>query len=186
MSRKDEICLQLKMKKHYIKTWKISREYYIMHSPHNKVSALTRTICWVLQPLIFNLFHRQLTVVSNLLVTVNSSVNFVIYCIFGQKFRRSFLKLICCGTLPMDQQGFKTRAYSHYGDRMSFSATQHTQSMRLSIPNNVQTFKSSHCYGVERGSYKQVKGVPDNPVLLKNMRSNRSPLREEPSPDWKY
>ncbi|CAK1547972.1 unnamed protein product [Leptosia nina] len=32
---------------------------------------------------------------SNLLVTINSSVNFVIYVIFGEKFKRIFLKLFC-------------------------------------------------------------------------------------------
>ncbi len=36
-----------------------------------------------------------LTQTSNFLVTVNSSVNFVIYCIFGEKFKRIFLKAMC-------------------------------------------------------------------------------------------
>lgn len=34
---------------------------------------------------------------SNLLVTINSSVNFVIYVIFGEKFKRVFLKMFCSG-----------------------------------------------------------------------------------------
>ena len=38
----------------------------------------------------------QLIQVSNLLVTINSSVNFVIYCIFGNKFKQTFLQLFCC------------------------------------------------------------------------------------------
>ncbi|XP_064114594.1 FMRFamide receptor-like isoform X1 [Macrobrachium nipponense] len=42
----------------------------------------------------------ELTVASNLLVTINSSVNFIIYCIFGQKFRRVFLKMFCSRILP--------------------------------------------------------------------------------------
>lgn len=33
--------------------------------------------------------------VSNLLVTFNSSVNFAIYCIYGQKFRQLFLRIFC-------------------------------------------------------------------------------------------
>lgn len=32
---------------------------------------------------------------SNLLVNINSSSNFIIYCIFGQKFRRLFLRIFC-------------------------------------------------------------------------------------------
>lgn len=35
---------------------------------------------------------------SNLLVTINSSVNFIIYVIFGEKFKRLFLKLFCSHT----------------------------------------------------------------------------------------
>ncbi|KAF7275901.1 hypothetical protein GWI33_011159 [Rhynchophorus ferrugineus] len=36
---------------------------------------------------------------SNLLVTINSSVNFVIYVIFGEKFQRLFLILFCHNSL---------------------------------------------------------------------------------------
>ena len=32
---------------------------------------------------------------SNMLVTLNSSVNFIIYCIFGEKFKRIFLQMFC-------------------------------------------------------------------------------------------
>lgn len=43
----------------------------------------------------FDIFFSALVRVSNLLITVNSSVNFVIYCIFGRKFKRTFLVLFC-------------------------------------------------------------------------------------------
>ncbi|XP_055711920.1 FMRFamide receptor-like [Phlebotomus papatasi] len=36
---------------------------------------------------------------SNLLVTINSSVNFIIYVIFGEKFKRIFLTLFCKGRI---------------------------------------------------------------------------------------
>lgn len=36
-----------------------------------------------------------LTQVSNLLVTLNSSVNFIIYIIYGEKFQRLFLMIFC-------------------------------------------------------------------------------------------
>lgn len=46
---------------------------------------------------------NRLVMVSNLLVTVNSSINFVIYVIFGKKFQHVFLKMFCSGRpLPRD------------------------------------------------------------------------------------
>lgn len=33
---------------------------------------------------------------SDLLVVVNSSCNFVVYCLFGKTFRRVFLSTLCC------------------------------------------------------------------------------------------
>jgi len=40
-----------------------------------------------------------LTQISNLMVTLNSSVNFIIYCIYGEKFKRLFCAIFCsrCG-----------------------------------------------------------------------------------------
>jgi len=43
-----------------------------------------------------NILVDEMTRVSNLLVSVNSSVNFIIYCIFGDKFKRLFLRYFCC------------------------------------------------------------------------------------------
>ena len=34
--------------------------------------------------------------ISNLMITLNSSVNFVIYCIFGEKFKKIFYQLCSC------------------------------------------------------------------------------------------
>lgn len=53
----------------------------------------------------------KLVKVSNLLVTINSSVNFVIYVIFGEKFKRLFFKLFfprgvwLCGWHPVNGRG---------------------------------------------------------------------------------
>ncbi|KPM09443.1 hypothetical protein QR98_0079790 [Sarcoptes scabiei] len=35
-----------------------------------------------------------MTIFSNVLVCFNSSINFVIYCIFGKKFRSQFMRLL--------------------------------------------------------------------------------------------
>ena len=44
---------------------------------------------------VFDMSMTELTPVSNLLVTLNSSVNIIIYCIFGEKFKRLFCHLFC-------------------------------------------------------------------------------------------
>jgi len=43
----------------------------------------------------YDLIEDHLVKISNLLVTINSSVNFIIYVIFGEKFKRIFLLLFC-------------------------------------------------------------------------------------------
>ncbi|KAK6637117.1 hypothetical protein RUM43_010791 [Polyplax serrata] len=43
----------------------------------------------------YGVIYDQLVKTSNLLVTINSSVNFVVYVTFGEKFKRLFLKLFC-------------------------------------------------------------------------------------------
>ncbi|CAO1411743.1 unnamed protein product [Diamesa serratosioi] len=43
----------------------------------------------------YEIIEDRLVKVSNLLVTINSSVNFVIYVTFGEKFRRIFIMLFC-------------------------------------------------------------------------------------------
>lgn len=43
----------------------------------------------------YSIIIDQMVKTSNLLVTINSSVNFIIYVIFGEKFKRLFLKMFC-------------------------------------------------------------------------------------------
>ncbi|KAK8753491.1 hypothetical protein OTU49_004665 [Cherax quadricarinatus] len=81
-----------------------------------------------------------LTMASNLLVTINSSVNFIIYCIFGQKFRKLFLKMFCSGVLSravrrevaIDSGAFGNN--SLYGDSRMLSNGK-TQMYRMSSWN---------------------------------------------------
>ncbi|XP_074645239.1 FMRFamide receptor-like [Tubulanus polymorphus] len=40
-------------------------------------------------------FFTRFTTVSNLLVAINSAINFLLYCVFGNKFRRVFLQIFC-------------------------------------------------------------------------------------------
>ena len=41
----------------------------------------------------------KITCVSNLMVILNSAVNFYIYCLFGKKFRRVFCRIFCLNSL---------------------------------------------------------------------------------------
>ncbi|KAI5637388.1 7 transmembrane receptor (rhodopsin family) domain-containing protein [Phthorimaea operculella] len=70
------------------------------------VVVLVFFLCNIL-PLVTNAFEvfmdeefdklDPLVKTSNLLVMINSSVNFIIYVIFGEKFKRVFLKMFCAG-----------------------------------------------------------------------------------------
>ena len=40
---------------------------------------------------------KYMFVITNMLVTLNSSTNFIIYCLFGRRFRRHCLELLCPG-----------------------------------------------------------------------------------------
>ena len=50
----------------------------------------------------YGIIKDELVKTSNLLVTINSSVNFIIYVIFGEKFKRIFLLLFCKGRIGRD------------------------------------------------------------------------------------
>ena len=68
-----------------------------------------------------HLFHKQfpqMININNLLITLNSSVNFIIYCIFNDKFKRIFCKLFCC---PMFLKWFGI--YSNGGPGGAFTET---------------------------------------------------------------
>ncbi|XP_050734293.1 FMRFamide receptor-like [Eriocheir sinensis] len=82
---------------------------------------------------------EELTMTSNLLVTINSSVNFIIYCIFGQKFRKLLLQMFCSSLLPrvardaaMESAVFRNN--SIYGESRTFTNGK-TQTFRLSSWN---------------------------------------------------
>lgn len=86
---------------------------------------------------LMNIVVDELTMASNLLVTINSSVNFIIYCIFGQKFRKLLLQMFCASLLPRvarDSESAVFRNNSIYGDSRTFTNGK-TQTFRLSSWN---------------------------------------------------
>lgn len=81
----------------------------LSRSEKREIGLATMLICVVIVFLLCNLpamvinimeavyseINDYLVKTSNLLVTINSSVNFIIYVIFGEKFKRIFLLLFC-------------------------------------------------------------------------------------------
>lgn len=141
---------------------------------------------------LFHIFVNELTILNNFLVTVNSSVNFIIYCIFGQKFRRSFLKLLCCGTVPQMLAGEVTQVEgglrpannSTYGDRMSYSVGRNTQIIRMSTYNG----NKSHATQQENNdplihnSNKESSRARPNSIIEENVMLE-NPVMEEDEDD---
>lgn len=85
----------------------------LTNSQKREIGLATMLLCVVAVFFIFNILAMvvnifeaanilvdEMTRVSNLLVSVNSSVNFIIYCIFGDKFQRLFLRHFCCCCRP--------------------------------------------------------------------------------------
>ena len=44
-----------------------------------------------------NDYYRYINAITNVLLTLNSAVNFLIYCLIGKKFRRIFVAMVCDG-----------------------------------------------------------------------------------------
>lgn len=74
----------------------------------------------------FDLVVPALVRVSNLLVTFNSSINFVIYCIFGQKFKKMFLHMFC---------GFRRTKNQSFTSTLQVT---HTETVRSVAPPTVR------------------------------------------------
>merc|ERR1719192_1127136 len=71
----------------------------------------------------FGRVYHWLIATNNLLVTLNSSVNFVIYCIFGEKFKRIFTNLF------LSMLGRET---SSHGDLLRYQS--HVMADQVQLP----------------------------------------------------
>lgn len=87
---------------------------------------------------------------SNLLVTINSSVNFIIYVIFGEKFKRLFLLLFCNNSL----WGTGRESPDGATHEDSFMSNGDRQSLRLHRQNMSRNGMSTRMNGSEREKKK--------------------------------
>ena len=67
------------------------------------------------------LFHYYYTRLSDVLVVLNSTVNFVIYCLFGKTFRKIFLDTVCIRKVMADEGQLQPLAIHH----LSVNAVSH-------------------------------------------------------------
>lgn len=67
-------------------------------------------------------YRRYMAHVSNVMVTLNSTVNFVIYCVFSKKFRDKFCSIYCCCVV--------TRSLRHSAGGSTYTSCQNQHSRR--------------------------------------------------------
>mgnify|MGYP001791335475 FL=1 len=80
-----------------------------------------------------------LSLFRNFTVTLNSAVNFILYCAFGQKFRRVFLRIFC-----------KKWAKDHYrsvSERTAFTTNGSSTAHVPMIDTNSNSTKYTHAVG---------------------------------------
>lgn len=118
----------------------------------------------------FGIEDFYLTMTNNFLVTVNSSVNFIIYCIFGQKFRSLFLQIFCFGALsripngPMLESGIGGNSVYREGRSLTNGrSSTHTRSTRLSSWGGTQIYRVNNGEGwTGNRSFMSMKSNPQH------------------------
>ncbi|XP_005181777.1 FMRFamide receptor [Musca domestica] len=151
----------------------------------------------------YNFIDNSLTKTSNLLVTINSSCNFLIYVIFGEKFKRIFLLIFFKRRLSRDQPDLihyessisnngdgtynhrSSGRFSRHGTQRSTTTTYLVTTSGNSTLNNGRIMKSASSPGVvkiKRGRapspgpvvYYPAREVQrTSPIIMSN---NNSPL----------
>lgn len=122
------------------------------------VVVLVFFLCNIL-PLVTNAFEvfegdqfenlDPLVKTSNLLVMINSSVNFVIYVIFGEKFKRVFLKMFCARRWWRRRGGGGRESPEHTRDD-SFASCGERVSLRLARNGTARSERSLRASRVRR------------------------------------
>ncbi|CAH0392669.1 unnamed protein product [Bemisia tabaci] len=119
----------------------------------------------------YDLIIDQLVKTSNLLVTINSSVNFIIYVIFGEKFKRLFIKHFC----PKGGFLFCNAAFS---GRESPDGATHDDSIVSNGDGRSYSLRSTHTCHLHRSNTSLVRnGRINGNSAIKTHRSMRLPSR---------
>lgn len=157
----------------YAQVRKANRERQMWsRTERREIGLATMLLCVVVAFILFNFLALytnfveaffdeiplEIVIISNLLVTLNSSVNFIIYVIFGEKFKRIFLQLFCEGRigrespdgLMQDDSSFSNGDGNRSSSRLSRHGTQHTSlrngtSLKIKRINRVRAPSPGPC-----------------------------------------
>lgn len=112
----------------------------------------------------------QVVRTSDMLITINSSVNFIIYVIFGEKFKRLFLKLFC------------SRGWMGVGGRDSPDANTHDDSVVSNGDGRNYSLRNSHMYHLHRTGTTVVRNGSTSGNSNSMHCSTRIPRAPSPGP----
>lgn len=156
----------------YAQVRKANRERQMWsRTERREIGLATMLMCVVIAFILFNFLAlyanfveaffgdlpMEVVITSNLLVTLNSSVNFIIYVIFGEKFKRIFLQLFCKGRigrespdLMQDDSSFSNGDGNRSSSRLSRHGTQRTSlrngtSLKINRMNRVRAPSPGPC-----------------------------------------
>ncbi|XP_011879606.1 PREDICTED: FMRFamide receptor [Vollenhovia emeryi] len=117
--------------------------------------------------------------IGNLLVTINSSINFIIYVIFGRKFKRIFLKLFCSSRLFGSNR--ESPDFQTYDESIVTNTTniELRNSVRHGHLNRANTISWNNNYHVSNGSTRQSmkSGRPASPGATCVYYPGKNPAR---------
>lgn len=63
-----------------------------------QLPSIADNILWTIfdtKQLNCSIHYIRFTTISNLMVVINSAINFILYCLFGKRFRKVFIKIFC-------------------------------------------------------------------------------------------
>ncbi|KAH8345759.1 hypothetical protein KR067_003399 [Drosophila pandora] len=173
----------------------------LSRSEKREIGLATMLLCVVVVffmlnflPLVLNIseafystIDHKLTKISNLLITINSSVNFLIYIIFGEKFKRIFLLIFFKRRLSRDQPDLihYESSISNNGDgtlthrssgRFSRHGTQRSTTTTYLVATGGGVGPGGCAGGVGNSSLNNVRltQVSGSPGLVK-IKRNRAP-----------
>ncbi|XP_077274224.1 FMRFamide Receptor isoform X1 [Temnothorax americanus] len=105
--------------------------------------------------------------IGNLLVAINSSINFIIYVIFGRKFKRIFLKLFCSSRLFVpgrDSPEFQTYDESIVTNTTNIELRNSVRHGHLNRANTISWNNNIHGTTISNGGTRQQSLKSGRPV----------------------